>query len=79
MKSGVLFIIALVVMLAALLGWKMLMNVEWNKLSPEQRIADVKSRRLSGLAAELDGTGLKPGNPVFLRVMKESSEMEVWL
>lgn len=79
MKSGVLFIIALVVMLAALLGWKMLMNVEWNKLSPEQRIADVKSRRLSGLAAELDGAGLKPGNPVFLRVMKESSEMEVWL
>lgn len=80
MKTGLILLsTALVVMLAVLLGRKVHMNAEWDKLSPEQRVADVKSRRLSGLAAELAAAGLKPGNPVFLRVMKEGSEMEVWL
>ncbi len=37
------------------------------------------ARVLPTLEAELAAKGLSPGSPVFLRVFKESSELEIWL
>jgi len=55
------------------------MSADWSQLTPEQRVADVKLRREPTLKQELNAAGLKLGNAVFIRVMKESSEMELWL
>ncbi len=55
------------------------MSADWTQLTPEQRVADVKLRREPTLKQELSAAGLKLGNPVLIRVIKESSEMELWL
>jgi murein L,D-transpeptidase YafK len=52
---------------------------DWTALSPEQRVADVKLRRREAVSASLKVAGLTLGSPVFLRIMKEDNEMEVWL
>ena len=51
----------------------------WTDLTPEQRVADVKKRRTAEVAASLQTAQLKLGSPVFLRIMKEDNELEVWL
>ncbi len=51
----------------------------WQKLDAAQRLADLKRRRLTGVEAELQAAGFHLGNPAYLRVIKESHELEVWL
>ncbi len=65
--------------LILLISTMLAMSAEWTQMSPEQRMADVKARRSEGLNTELTAAGFKLGNAVFLRVMKEDSELEVWL
>jgi murein L,D-transpeptidase YafK len=55
------------------------MAADWATLTPEERVADVKQRRATALTLELAKQGLSLGNATLLRVMKESSEMEVWM
>ena len=43
------------------------------------RLGQVKERVWSAVVAELKKSGLKPGAPVFVRIFKESSELELWL
>lgn len=43
------------------------------------RVAAVKARLWPTVANELKKAGFKPGAPVFLRVFKESSELELWI
>ncbi len=43
------------------------------------RLAQVKERVWSGLVEEIKKAGLKPGAPVFIRIFKESKELELWM
>jgi murein L,D-transpeptidase YafK len=43
------------------------------------RLAQVRERVWSGLVQEIKKAGLKPGAPVFVRIFKESKELELWL
>ncbi|MEN3941273.1 L,D-transpeptidase family protein [Prosthecobacter sp. SYSU 5D2] len=52
---------------------------DWQKLTAEERLAHVKNRVQKPLATELEKKGLKLGAPAFLRIFKESDEMELWL
>ena len=54
-------------------------SAEWTAMTPEQRVADVELRRLSEVKSSLATAGLSLGNPVYFRIMKESSDLEVWL
>ena len=45
----------------------------------QDRIAEVRDRVTPGLAAGLTANGLQLGNPAFIRIFKESSELELWL
>jgi len=51
----------------------------WQQLKPDQRLADLKLRRLAGLKNDMRAAGFRLGNPAFIRVFKESSELELWL
>ncbi|MDB6075616.1 MAG: protein containing YkuD domain [Verrucomicrobiaceae bacterium] len=51
----------------------------WQELKPEQRLADLHRRRLKGLKNDLHAAGFKLGSPAYLRIFKESSELELWL
>ena len=44
-----------------------------------KRSADAVQRVTPRLNAQMKGKGLAVGNPVFIRIFKESREMEVWL
>jgi len=45
----------------------------------EERIGEVRSRVLPKLDKELRTRGFKPGDPAFIRVFKETRELELWL
>lgn len=51
----------------------------WKKLPVPRRLEDVRSRLLPLLTQELDARSLKHGNPVFIRLFKESYELELWV
>lgn len=51
----------------------------WQDLKPEQRLADLKLRRQSPLDGDLQAAGFHLGSPAFIRLFKESSELELWL
>ncbi len=51
----------------------------WQALKPDQRLADLRHRRLDGLKSDLRAADFHLGNPAFIRVFKESSELELWL
>ena len=51
----------------------------WQDLPVDQRLADLKARRLSHLQKELRAACFNIGNPAFIRTLKESSEFELWL
>ncbi|MDB6137264.1 MAG: 2-dehydro-3-deoxyphosphooctonate aldolase, partial [Verrucomicrobiaceae bacterium] len=51
----------------------------WQELTPEQRLADLHHRRRSSLENNLQAAGFSLGSPAFIRVFKESSELELWL
>ncbi|SKA89650.1 hypothetical protein SAMN02745166_01600 [Prosthecobacter debontii] len=52
---------------------------EWRKLSAEKRLHNVRARLMPMLAEELDKHGLSLGQPAFIRLFKESRELELWL
>lgn len=43
------------------------------------RLEDVKERRLEGVRASLSEAGFSLGAPVFVRIFKETKELELWL
>ena len=51
----------------------------WKKLPASHRLEEVRTRLLPLLTHELDACGLKQGNPVFIRLFKESYELELWM
>lgn len=48
-------------------------------VSKEERLEEVKGRVLPLLVPDLAQRGLSLGNPVFIRIFKESGELEVWV
>ncbi|MFO1486149.1 MAG: murein L,D-transpeptidase family protein [Verrucomicrobiaceae bacterium] len=51
----------------------------WQSMSAGDRLSSVRSRLLPKLHDELTARGLKLGQPVFIRIFKESRELELWL
>lgn len=51
----------------------------WQNLTGEQRLADLHARRDTDVKAALTAQGLALGDPVFIRIIKESRELELWL
>lgn len=52
---------------------------DWKPLPPEQRLDNVRSRLLPQLPQELARHDLDLGTPAFIRIFKESRELELWL
>ena len=52
---------------------------EWKRLSAPERLEDVRQRLLPKLHAELARHQLKLGQEAYIRVFKESHELELWL
>jgi murein L,D-transpeptidase YafK len=52
---------------------------EWNTLPAAERLADVRRRLQPQLNAELATRSLALGQPAFIRIFKETNEMELWL
>jgi murein L,D-transpeptidase YafK len=52
---------------------------QWQGMTPEERLADVRSRLLPKLHDELSAKQLKLGQPAFIRIFKESREFELWI
>jgi murein L,D-transpeptidase YafK len=48
-------------------------------LPAQERIDEVRARVEPGLKAQIAATGLAYGAPVFVRIFKESSELELWM
>lgn len=51
----------------------------WQAMPGPERLADLLQRRGDGITESLTRRGFAPGNPVFIRVIKETSELELWL
>jgi len=51
----------------------------WQELNAEQRRADLHTRRTADVTATLSEKGFTLGDPVFIRIVKESGELELWL
>ncbi len=51
----------------------------WPAMTAEQRLANASQRRLPGIERDLAAHHLQLGAPLFLRIFKESSELELWL
>lgn len=51
----------------------------WQSMGVAERLASVRARLLPKLHEELAAKGLKLGQPVYVRIFKESHEMELWL
>ncbi len=52
---------------------------QWRTMSPADRLADTRSRLLPKLHEELAAHQLRLGQPAFIRIFKESRELELWL
>ncbi|MGV3661058.1 MAG: L,D-transpeptidase family protein [Prosthecobacter sp.] len=52
---------------------------KWQTMGAAERLASVRSRLLPKLHEELAGRGLKLGQPVYVRIFKESRELELWM
>jgi murein L,D-transpeptidase YafK len=51
----------------------------WRTMKAGERLADVRARLLPKLADELATMQCKLGQPAFIRIFKESRELELWL
>lgn len=51
----------------------------WQQLPGDKRVTDLKKRRLAPLKEELAAHGFHLGNAAFIRIFKETSELELWL
>lgn len=52
---------------------------KWQAMPAAERLADVRARLLPALHDELAKNGLKLGQPAFIRIFKESRELELWM
>lgn len=52
---------------------------QWRPLNAQQRLSDTRSRLLPQLDEELVRHGAKLGDSAFIRIFKESKELELWL
>lgn len=52
---------------------------EWKAMTADQRMENVRQRLIPKLDEELAAKGLKLGQPAFIRIFKESRELELWL
>jgi murein L,D-transpeptidase YafK len=52
---------------------------EWDSLPAAERLADVRRRLQPQLNAELATRSLALGQPAFIRIFKETNELELWL
>jgi murein L,D-transpeptidase YafK len=52
---------------------------QWQPMSAADRLTNVRSRLLPKLHEELAAKQLKLGQPAFIRIFKESRELELWL
>lgn len=52
---------------------------QWRLLNAQQRLADARSRLLPQLDEELARHGAKLGDSAFIRIFKESKELELWM
>ncbi len=52
---------------------------EWRVMSVTDRLADVRSRLMPELPVELASKQLKLGQAAFIRIFKETHELELWL
>jgi murein L,D-transpeptidase YafK len=52
---------------------------QWQAMSAADRLANTRSRLLPELHNELAAHQLKLGQPAFIRIFKESRELELWL
>lgn len=52
---------------------------QWQTMGAGERLTSVRSRLLPKLHEELAAQGLKLGQPVYVRIFKESRELELWL
>ena len=52
---------------------------EWAPMPAADRLADVRRRVETRLDAELKSRGLNRGQPAFIRIFKETRELELWL
>ena len=51
----------------------------WRTMTPAERLADARSRLLPKLEDELAQQQLRLGQPAFIRIFKETRELELWL
>lgn len=51
----------------------------WQSLSADQRLANLRERRTNDVTDSLKAKGFTLGDEAFIRVIKESSELELWL
>lgn len=52
---------------------------QWQTMSPVERLSNVRSRLLPTLHDELSAKQLELGQPTFIRIFKETRELELWL
>ena len=52
---------------------------KWQAMSPAARLSDVRSRLLPRLKEDLAAKQLQLGQPAFIRIFKETRELELWL
>jgi murein L,D-transpeptidase YafK len=52
--------------------------VLWPRPAPD-RLAAVRTQRLRGIEAELSAKNLQLGDPVFIRIFKQTHELELWV
>ena len=57
----------------------MLFNSSIAQLPSSPRSIEAISRHTSALLHHADSVGLRLGDPVFIRIFKESKELEVWI
>ncbi len=50
-----------------------------DSVPPEERLEEVRKLRTPGLTEELRQQGLALGDPIFIRVFKETLELELWI
>lgn len=92
MRRIVLSCFSAACLVAVVLGWFMRPQVismnespvapppaGWQSLPGAERLTNLLHRRTADVSSTLKQAGFQLGNPAFLRVIKESSELELWL
>ncbi|MCX6282296.1 MAG: murein L,D-transpeptidase [Bacteroidetes bacterium] len=65
--------------LLLLIAFLMILSSSIAQVPSSARSADAVDRQQKKLQHKADSMGLKLGNPVFIRIFKESKELEIWI